>query len=1848
LCNLNILGSKFALDELEAAVEKARGADVQNIVVIVSELQAGVSADLVTFLAADVDIYEPLEQRSGNQSPPANRTRSDARQGCELRCVLNPSHYNTAYSSRTIRLLSRVRVILISTHPPTLDSDGVGRPLPPQCYKNVTVIHWMSSRQSNFCIDSKPLTACANKAFAASSLLESTITQTCLDKIAPTHLPKLNLINARIVDSTLDLYQAESVAFAAVLVWSKNHMSSVTERQEGLAEYITLPNVTLSFIDSDECCRALLDSHNKRVFLTKAVFNAKKLERDSLAYRKVFYDATWMSAEFVRFCGMMIPEGVLHPYALNCVSLSAKCIKPFIHNSRLMNFVRTIPASFRDLFTVVKAVTHIQTKFRLSRPTSTSVGGGSKPAAMEQGKSQGSSKRRSTRKKSRANSKTIQSVTATSAFAAIKYEDFVHISMAERSGLMADLNVIIEPFHHKLLSSVFAYVTSVIQPGCEWMVKLCLTLTTWSQASPLPVEEIRAFMLLQNHNVMAKTLYSITYAPPPSTKPSPKKDASAASSKPLSVRAHRGYNARAMSVISIAPRTESFWVQSDAPETTFDKKRKESLQSVKNTVSDVAAWQGRGPGPLDGQWINRASQRWRIGYLHSGQEVQRSSSGLVEASAFQSWDPTFCDSKDAFFVPNSLLFIPKARGYDSFLEEWMKLAGMRSHHDFSARGTASQAVAESRFAATVMHGLKAKKGDVPKGAKAASASSFIRRALGSRAIRKQSVHIASGMPILIAPPNVVGSVTDGEEVEDVTDDGPSSDEGEKERLRRFSAAFKEADTATVKVQSRHTQFGRAGVITQVGEEDKRHHNESLKSKASSNFYDETKGIYNLLTTDSAVSNFKLLESHSGLSRVFKGMSMGVSHYLNDFMKWKAYLENLCHRDLTHLSDTDLVHITAEIIPPLLENSEDSGAAENIGLFASGKELSFLQTLLLVSVVAPVAVESVTQVYFALCSTYLKKGNVILKHRDEFWAHDVDSSDDSEGSDGESDDDAAGEAITTIVEEEEEEDEDEDEEEEDEDEGGIEEGGDTFSSGGHDEDGWNRIGDHRFQDGIFDLNCWTKLKRVAGGTDTGRQVRLSQKHSSVRSRYRDYQDWERVLLSALSLPLAVEKVNVIRHLRNSFDGCGPLFLATENPYKQMATLTHYAVEYACHSSVNNTSLSIINCRSDRSNGSSADFVQALVETVQKMKKRKDKLLSLHSPSPTLHRDPVSAAVVIEMVDLNSGNGNSIIDSAVRHIPYDTSAPVDLLVPVSSPRRMSVFAGGANSGKKIGVLSGMVLSAEWNFLNIRREKATEHTYSRNWGMGPRLNVGLLQSHWLPKHTIADAIGCSGGDVSGGPAAKGILVTSSVPLSRMESEGMVREELDTSLLTVMTSLRRVARTHLSKEIQERIRYSSKVEMGCTACTIFIWRSTLFLQSKLKERAGAPGGWSTCLESLSLWQTARLVLKVSDLINSKEITDHVKGKLSASDLDNPEEVSKTIRHNMLFSRAIHLLAESFCRISFNGDNIGIARTMSNVYEGQPMSSRTARARLSVLIKADSALGINAEDFLARYKANHSSGSAGKKQMRGRSASPTKVPASTVSAEVFTGAALSSSTGAYATTIPPSEGGPQPKRPIKEKPSEVRKQKKEQARARAAAEASASGNYMSFDSLSSLSLHALGPNRRHYVSDEYRARLCASLSNFLSDVISIKMLLTKSEEASLQDSSSKKKPQHSVVQTYESAAPIGAATKSPFSRKQADFKDFGERWPRIMTQHGNVTIGTLSNVEFTNVLVAWTFRDSCDSKAGSAHLKSHFTKDPGRRNSQVTFNKIRKSLVSTAAKTAISTTPGPPGYKKQLSSGHK
>ena len=181
--------------------------------------------------------------------------------------------------------------------------------------------------------------------------------------------------------------------------------------------------------------------------------------------------------------------------------------------------------------------------------------------------------------------------------------------------------------------------------------------------------------------------------------------------------------------------------------------------------------------------------------------------------------------------------------------------------------------------------------------------------------------------------------------------------------------------------------------------------------------DTLRNILSLFETEDNYREFKILERHPSLSPVFKGMSEGIGLYPAQFLEWKQFVNSLKYIDFSSVSRSDLVHLAAGIIPPQLDGDLHSSPGSNIGLWAIGKELTVIQTLLLATVVSPSSCRSVAELIFALTSQYLERGGMIIRHQDEL------SSDEDSDLDSEESENDLGDFIDTIAEEDEDEDED---------------------------------------------------------------------------------------------------------------------------------------------------------------------------------------------------------------------------------------------------------------------------------------------------------------------------------------------------------------------------------------------------------------------------------------------------------------------------------------------------------------------------------------------------------------------------------------------------------------------------------------------------------------------------------------------------------------------------------------------------------------------------------------------------------------------------------------------------------
>jgi len=1528
------------------------------------------------------------------------------------------------------------------------------------------------------------------------------------------------------------------------------------------------------------------------------------LERDSLMYQSVVYDMCSMAVEYIRFCDAVIAPQNLPPYAMNAVTVGVRCIKPFLHSIRSKSCMKGLPQSMQELQKSIRSIKNIQQRFRqrhtpgnasntnvdqssilvtesFAGPKALSIACNNPTEQLEATPLRTSSKsprrkrssatrksfsRSNSRRKSSISKKRKSQSTIMQTLKSLKVNEFMHITTDERDGLMNDLSVMFQPLREQLLSAVVNYVATAVSPGLEWMAEMCLVLCSWSQAAPIPLDEFRAMLHLFNGGIEKLPLFSVSYA----ERTSVQRPATSYEDDRMktTVIKHQKLESPSFTNMDLTPRTESFWVNSNDVKKLIPRKRHKSAINIENAAQNVGGWLCRGNGNLDGVWLNRRSQRWRIGYISPIPQYNQSITGAhMVAAPVLRWDPVFCDSIGCDIVAKNPLFQPIPHAEDDFLVEWMRIVGMKSHHDFCS--TSKMARGEMKFANTVMSVVDATKihGNETDSSQSTSrtrgsrlksynAAANMRKSIRSRSIRRQSVQIKSGVTCNEAPTEHATPDLDSNDSVVGNSDNMAIDE----RMALFSAALRKPTEYRIKPEGLHTKFASLSKPDATTKD----------TKSSGSYYVESKSLNNLLKSPDSILNLKVLEKHPSLSPIFYGVSIGIAQYLEEFITWRDFLKDLCHRKLSGLHDEDIVAITAQLIPPQLDATN---CDSDLGLWANGKELSVIQTLILVAVVEPSAFAAVVHVFLRLCDSYLRKGNVIMKHRDEFW----ESEEDSEGSVSEtdeiSDDGSCYADFDAILEE------SEDSENSGDDSCATEE--DTSESDGGDSVRLDAEDKDRFQDGLFDLNCWTRLKRIAAGTEVGRRVRCSRKRTRSRLTCRDFENWESVLLKHLNKwhsPVS-NKFEITKSLQQCLDGSGPLFLATDRPDERVASLTHRTREYASYYSTGNARIAVVDPRVRfRNTFDSISSVNSTKET-----------LSLAASAPVTLSEMTSfkRTTAVEKVPLNTAAGNSILEAVFYRTPYTLSdtVPTLNLPPTADRQRSSVSSSGR-------LRPSFVVSAEWSFPGSK----LKHIDSKDrvaYGMGPALYLGLHDTRWLPKCTVADIIGCQRRGSFNRSLTSYILSDTrgiEFVVSRCSAEGVLCEELDSVLLFVMTSLRRVSRTKLIRGVRERIRYSPKLDIRCTSAVLVIWRMTLYLDCKYRVRRGLPGCWSKCLEPVSLWQLARIILKVSDLLSS-DMWNELTSSLELNTFNCADVVSR-IHSNRTFVRAVHILAESFCRILYSSNN----STTSNG-RSENNSRNAGRSRLSVVLRQDSGLFSSTGNLLSRfadYKSRLNFSSGVSNNQTGNSSS--------VPYDISPGTPLK-----YEQSIP--------RPPSKEKPSIVRKRKKEQLRREAAK--SANTTLLSFDSLSSASLQALGPSRRYYVPEEYRKRLCSTLAEYLSNIIARHVIYKKlSEQKNCSDM--RTDVTQKLVDITESAAPIGSRNEEDLGGVRKEFEDFGDQWPAIHRPDCDMIVGPLSTADTMELLIQWTLRDMVyggDTKNArrSVHMKLS------------TIQKIRKSLVRKA-----------------------
>lgn len=1723
-------GAHFSLLKLKNWIDRTCMREDFSAAIFISDVQAGVSDDLIAFLSAEIHIAEACryDEHIGGDG-----------QGKKAVLALEyDPNYPLAYNMSRFLILHRARVVLLSTQPPTLDRCGIGRPLPASCFKNMLVIHWVSAIAPSFLMDTKPLNEVLHKTHASSSLLEATIVEKLCQAVAPDHLSKLHMINTRIIDYTLDLYMIESSIISTLADWISNEAIGRKPSIPEATSRITQPIIRLSFLENAECCQKLVAGRDRREIAATALKSAVKLERGMLTYHKVLMEKTAMTGDFLRMCSTLIPRHLLPPEGFACTQLSLQFIAPCIQSLK-SHINMAIPSSISAMQALSRAVRAMQKKYREKNRQKKSSSSSTQPNKVSKCASSERAMQFDTAPPKLATRGSILDTVKmprrismkTPAHRGVRISELIGVKTHLLASYASDLHVITQPISKMLLNGAIDYMMKCIRPGLEWMVKFGLVLTTWSNADPIPLDELRGLLLLMWKAVGGmSSIYSVSYPVSRAGVTDIYRVITGESTTVLKRNSMSPMKLSEGTVVIPSQQIKDTWM--------IAAEQGSSHVAASSSANLIGAdWTSRGAGAVDGLWLHRRGHRWRVSSAEAQQTLERHKSGYAIGAVIDRWDVLLRWVDECGVVAKNALFRPQPRTRDDFLLEWMRLLGARVQYDVNidisasskSQGTAiagrestvsSRSRRSTNMSATSGIGRSSRRNrsnavqDASSIAakKSVLTSTAMRRSVGSRSIRKQSVSISPMMSASILPPSSFETPPPSPAA------SPRPSPHSRLSIRNPSVAANSALFGNVVgggLQRQSSFRGRSVSNAPPA---------SSGSPVAKSYNEAKRGVELLLESAEAVTDFRLLERHSAFANIFSGLSQGMGHHFTAFSEWKQFMESLSEINWPSVVDFDLVEMAASVLPPQLASDEEEDVESN---WASGKEMTVLQSLMLVAAGLPSCLDNVMQLYFSLIKSYLRKGYVVMKHKDEF--SDDEESDEEEDYYDEDEVELDFSSMVpdrrnpfgTITEA------DEEEEEED----SNDEDSDVFDNAAPAEETYDEY--------IFFLNSWVGLKRIAGGTRRGRSVRKSRYRPRALLSCRDFEDWESVLVETLDLPSSMDKLDTAGRIAASFNGQNDIYLASDMASHQMAHLSHLAREYAVHKSTSVVNLAVVNCKI-------LEPRDAWDDPAPQMRKLHTLRSSIVAALKQSLHSTTRRGTIVEMLNLQQPASNVLLKSVMWPL-FLAPGVEDNKVPTSprGNRRQSTAQASSTQQETSNVDDRhfgdtvsvpCIISGEWN--------------PKDNGMGPLSRISRCSTHWLHSYSFPDLIGKVDAPFR-----------SAKCVSKYLSAGVILDNLENNAMWLTNSTRRLARTKMSDNIRERLRYMSRVETRATSTLITIWQMSLCLQSRMRELNDQPGVWSACLEPLNLWQLARIMLKISDMLKDSEWRKVQEQRLT----HDVAELAPYILQNDAFKRAVCLLTESFCKFQY--DEVANSSTVPFL-EPPTKKSAFSKARFSTLMRTSSGSSSPSKSLLAHYRDISASpiNISRKQSAPVRPESAQNSSASRITLVMARPASVGSPNGTSSYTAP------MPTRPAYEKPSQIRRKRRLQLQISAAETAP---TYLSFESLSSMSLYTLGSLNRLFVKSDLRDRLFATIGVYMSQLIA-HHISRKGKAEAVHVSHSPQAP------TAESAQPITAKSALP-SRRGPRYEEFGENWPAIDLSKADITLGAISPEELSSLMVLWT-----------------------------------------------------------------
>ena len=496
----SISAQKFSISLLESWMESSSGAESIGITMIITDLQAGASDDLICFLSAD---FIPSE---GSHNVTHNG----------LRLAVNPyltTSRNDDSTQRVISLSSKLRVFLISTKGLSMDSFGVSRPIPTCCMKHVTVVHWASDTVSSFNVDAQPDVNVQHRHIVADNLLAKNMGSILWNRMSSNHFHLAMPICQRAKAFILKAYQLEDsliLKIYQILCDEKVSVDDMTIDIEGSTVDHTIIPMCL-FVD-DQILNTLVEAIPLRHHYSVEIEVLKSNIRDLLAYFGIITEVFSMSVDFIRTCSSFLPHDVLTPYSLSSSAICNSFLKPAMELANKNNFFHKLPHSLKEVICKTKGLIKLQSKFRSMRKHGNSALDGSYNSSSsskdDHRRSSVSVDHHSNHASTRKGSVSVTNPNHTKGYhhggrnkikkryslQSILADSRMGLILSDRKKAKHELSVLLIPLRTFFLRELVHYVQLSIRPGLEWLAKFLFMTTTLSQSEPIPTEEIRTLM----------------------------------------------------------------------------------------------------------------------------------------------------------------------------------------------------------------------------------------------------------------------------------------------------------------------------------------------------------------------------------------------------------------------------------------------------------------------------------------------------------------------------------------------------------------------------------------------------------------------------------------------------------------------------------------------------------------------------------------------------------------------------------------------------------------------------------------------------------------------------------------------------------------------------------------------------------------------------------------------------------------------------------------------------------------------------------------------------------------------------------------------------------------------------------------------------------------------------------------------------------------------------------------------------------------------------------------------------------------------------------------------------------